>query len=196
MTEKIVQRIVDLFVGYGFIEEEQKETYDYSLLCFVESCIIIGSIILISLMVGRFRPTVFFCVYFFSLRSHTGGVHFNSFIKCFIASLLLFILVVFCCDVVVRKSRLILWIMTISSALIVWKIGAVNNININMSVKEIAATKRAARLVLGMEMCLLAFLECTRVEFSIIAFSCCGIILCAILLIIAKLIGQEVIMCD
>lgn len=65
-----------------------------------------------------------------------------------------------------------------------------------MSVKEIAATKRAARLVLGMEMCLLAFLECTRVEFSIIAFSCCGIILCAILLIIAKLIGQEVIMCD
>lgn len=192
MTEKIIHRLVNSFLKYGFIVKEQKDAYIYSLLCFSESVITVGSIILISLIAGKVIPAVFFCLYFFSLRNRTGGIHFNSFLKCFAGSLLLFVLVIIYGNIALGFQRKILWIVTIFSAFVIWIIGAVNHVNMNMNAEEIAAAKKAARLVLGMEMCLLVFMEYLKADALIIIYSCCGIILCAILLIIAKFAGQEV----
>lgn len=71
MVEKKIDSLVKTMVEYNLINEEQKENYVYALTCFIEMSITVGSILLVSIFLRNFVPTVGFLLFFFSLRKRT-----------------------------------------------------------------------------------------------------------------------------
>ncbi|MDE6434816.1 MAG: accessory gene regulator B family protein [Lachnospiraceae bacterium] len=191
MIEVLIQKLVNAFVANELISEDEREKYLYTLLCLVESWLTIGSILLIGFFIGKLLPTICFCFCFFSLRYRTGGFHLPTFAYCYIGSLVLYGVVCFCCAIL-KQYNLILFGATLLSSLCIIVLGTVNHPNMNMTKDELNAARSSSKWMLSLELLIIAFMLWMQVGYDFIAYSCSGIILCALLLIIAKLKGQEV----
>ena len=60
MIEKIIEDIVNSLVINNIISREQKEEYQYALICEIESLIIIGGVLIIASICQRLFSTVCF----------------------------------------------------------------------------------------------------------------------------------------
>lgn len=191
MIDKFIQGLVDKFISNNLIGEDQREEYIYSMLCFCESFITIGSILLIGMIMKCFVPTLCFCFFFFLLRKRTGGFHLPTFCQCYIGSLVIFSSVVWGAGMIQGHENIII-IVTLLSFICIMSIGTINHPNMMLSDDELKALKMSSRLVLCMEISLILFMIWMNVDYILIWYSCSGIILCALRLIIAKFIKQEV----
>ena len=191
MITKAVKYLVDQLVKMELIEEMQRDEYLYSLTCFVEGILTIGSILILAICFEKIIPTIMFLLFFFSLRRRTGGFHLNSFGSCFIGTLILYVLIVICAKYAVLE-RLVLVLFTVCSYVCILIIGTVNHPNMDMSKEELNASKTSSRLLVSMLIMLVGFLWWIEANMEIIVYMCLAIILCASLLIIAKIVKQEV----
>ncbi len=191
MITKAVKYLVDQLVKKELIEEMQRDEYLYSLTCFVEGILTIGSILILAICFEKIIPTIMFLLFFFSLRRRTGGFHLNSFGSCFIGTLILYVLIVICAKYAVLE-RLVLVLFTVCSYVCILIIGTVNHPNMDMSKEELNASKTSSRLLVSMLIMLVGFLWWIEANMEIIVYMCLAIILCASLLIIAKIVKQEV----
>lgn len=191
MITKAVKYLVDQLVKKELIEEMQRDEYLYSLTCFVEGILTIGSILILAICFEKIIPTIMFLLFFFSLRRRTGGFHLNSFGSCFIGTLILYVLIVICAKYAVLE-RLVLVLFTVCSYVCILIIGTVNHPNMDMSKEELNASKTSSRLLVSMLIMLVGFLWWIEANMEIIVYMCLAIILCASLLIIAKIVKQEI----
>lgn len=191
MVEKKIDSLVKTMVEYNLINEEQKENYVYALTCFIEMSITVGSILLVSIFLRNFVPTVGFLLFFFSLRKRTGGYHLNTFGSCYVATLIIYGLVVFACPFIIMHMKSLV-VFTSISCICVFILGTVNHPNIHMSKQELEGSKENARLVLTIEISLILFLIWIHADSMIIVYLSIAILLCAFLQIVAKFKGQEV----
>ena len=88
MIEKIAIDLVDQMTETKLIHKDMAERYIYVAICWMEKFITIGTIILISIAVQKFLPTLFFLIFFLGLRKRTGGYHLDKFNQCYLASIL------------------------------------------------------------------------------------------------------------
>lgn len=89
-------------------------------------------------------------------------------------------------------ERLVLVLFTVCSYVCILIIGTVNHPNMDMSKEELNASKTSSRLLVSMLIMLVGFLWWIEANMEIIVYMCLAIILCASLLIIAKIVKQEV----
>lgn len=191
MIEELIRKLVNEFIASELVLEDEREKYVYSLSCLIESWLTIGSILLLGYFVGEFLPTICFCFCFFSLRHRTGGFHLATFSSCYIGSLVLYGMVYIYCAML-KPHSLILFGATLLSSLCIIILGTVNHPNMNMTKDELNAAKSSSRWMLFLELLIIAFIIWMKIGYDFISYSCSGIILCALLLIIAKLKKQEV----
>lgn len=191
MIEGLILKLVNAFIENNLISEDEKESYVYSLICLIESSLTIGSIMLIGFIIGKLLPTICFCICFFLLRHRTGGFHFQTFICCYIGSLILFGAVCIGCKMLIDHNRILL-IITLLFSLPIMFLGTVNHPNMNMNKEELKAARSSSRWMLSLELMFIAFMIWMEISYDLIAYSCSGIILCSLLLVMAKLKGQEV----
>ena len=191
MVERIVSKMVRELIVNEIIDVSQKEEYEYALICQLESFITMGSIIVISLLLGNFFPTICFLISFLSLRKRTGGYHLESFMGCYIGTICVYGVVVGLCYVTSNYFNYIK-IITLIASLYIGIIGTVNHPNMDLDDEELRYSKRSARLVLFIEMFAITFLGWININSYIVSYSIWGIILCAILLLLAKLQKQEI----
>lgn len=71
MIEGMIQKLVIALTDNELIAESEMETYMYSMLCFTESSLTIGSILFLGFFIGKLFPTICFCSYFLLLRHRT-----------------------------------------------------------------------------------------------------------------------------
>ena len=83
MIEKIAIDLVDQMTETKLIHKDMAERYIYVAICWMEKFITIGTIILISIAVQKFLPTLFFLIFFLGLRKRTGGYHLDKFNQCY-----------------------------------------------------------------------------------------------------------------
>lgn len=191
MIEGLILKLVNAFMENNLISEDEKESYVYSLLCLVESSLTIGSIMLIGVSIGKLLLTICFCICFFLLRHRTGGFHFQTFFCCYTGSLILFGAVCIGCKMLIGYNWILLSVTFLFSLTIMF-LGTVNHPNMNMDREELKAARSSSRWMLSLELMIIAFMLWMEISYDLIAYSCSGIILCALLLVIAKLKGQEV----
>lgn len=191
MIEQVVKKLVDSLQRNGIITLNQYDEYFYVILGDVEAGITVISILLISVKFHKLFPTIIYLFFLFSLRKRTGGYHMDSYIKCYIGSLSLYGITVFACYLL-EKQFTILTSITVLASFTILLIGAVNHPNINMNKEELQDSKRMSRLTLFLEVCVISFLMWIGANKTIITYECFAIIVCALLLCIAKFTGQEV----
>lgn len=188
----VAERIVDSIIRYGLVREEEKEIYLYTLIELLEKNAIIAIIVLFSLSYKVFLPTIFFLIFFFCIRNRAGGFHANTFSVCLLETTGVYILFVRFFYPIMLRYLLESFFLLLVSAIIIWKIGAINHPNMHWNSDELEKTKKIVRRNVLIEYFVIIVGFILKIEMSFLLFMSFSIILSATLLIIAKIIKQEV----
>lgn len=191
MVERMARSLARRMIETGLIEENMAGSYIYVAVCLIERFITIGTIILISIIIGRFFPTILFLCFFLGLRKRTGGFHLNKFYQCYIATVASYLLVAVVSEKMAGHQACILVMLFLSSA-IICVIGTVNHPNMHMNSEELAVSKKMAKITVMLEGCVICFSILIGADTILISYMAIAVALCAALLCIAKIIKQEV----
>lgn len=191
MTEQFIRRFVGLLRKNDLIEEAEYENFVYVLLGDMESLIVISSILFLSIVIGRFIPTVSFLFCFFSLRERTGGYHLDSYLKCYIGTIFLYLIISFISSKI-YESQEILLVFVMIAMVVILRLGSINHPNMDMEKEELRENKKMSRIIVITEVFVLLCLYWVGNAGMIVTYSGMAIVLCAGLLLLAKLTGQEV----
>ncbi len=191
MIEKMADDLIRYMTEEKMIKENLKEDYTYALISILEKFITIGSILIISFVIRKSIPSILFLLFFLSLRKRTGGFHFRTFAKCYLATVVAYIIIVSISPILSENLYFLLVIFIIAICCIEF-IGTVNHPNMNLDDTEFLEEKKKARclaLILGNTICILLLF---KIDILYISYMSMAIILDAFLLVFAKLIKQEV----
>ena len=190
MIDYFSDRLSNALVYYKLIGAQEIDEYKYALICNIESFVSFGSIIILSLVFQSFIPTLFFLVSFITIRNRSGGFHFDSFIKCYVGTILIYACVIYIgsLNFGIRPFNILVALASVSLLLI----GAVNHPNMNYSSEEYSATKESTRLVVVLLDVVIIIMNYIRFPKKMVIYMEMGIIISAILLMLSKLLKQEV----
>ena len=191
MVEMIANEIVDQMEKEKILHTEMREHYLYALITTIEKWITIVSILCIGVILKQAVPVMLFLTFFLSLRKRTGGYHANSFLQCYLGTLIISIDVVHVCPILVNYMYAV-YILLVCSIVAIALIGTVNHPNQAMDCIELQESKKAARYLLGLECMILASAISLEICELFICYMSVAIILCAFLLCLAKILKQEV----
>lgn len=188
----VAERIMDSIIHYGLVREEEKEIYLYTLIELLEKNVIIAIIVLFSLLYKVFLPTIFFLIFFFCIRNRAGGFHANTFSICLLETTGVYILFVRVFYPIMLRHLLETFVLLLISVIIIWQIGATNHPNMHWDLDELEETKKIVRRNVLIEYLVIIIGFILEIEMSFLLFMSFSIVLSATLLVIAKIIKQEV----
>lgn len=192
MTEEIAKILTMRLISYELIEKKNKEMYQYSIQIWLERVIGILAIISLSAIFHVVLETLLFLVFFEKIRKHSGGYHANSFLSCMIGSISLYVGYVKILYPLLRQYIIASDIAVLISGLVIFVIGAVNHPNMGWNDSEFKRTKFCVRMYVILELLFVGLAILVHMKDSYILFMSYGIILSAVLLLLGKLVKQEV----
>lgn len=143
----LADKLTGFIVRTGSVREEAYEAYSYCIQITLEMsvCFIVGMGTAVCLhMLSEF---IVFMVVFMLLRTYVGGVHLNSFLACFICSLVVQTIVLVA-NHLYEFTLIISWgIIFVSGILILW-LTPVENINKKLSREEKEHCRRVTMKIL------------------------------------------------
>ena len=142
------EKLTDYVIKTGVISEESYAIYQYGFQIGIEML----SCFLVCLGIGIYlRMIPEFLVFtgsFILLRTYAGGLHLNSFTRCFICSVFVQTLVL-----LISKQYTILlpiaWVIILGGSILIWRIAPVENINRELDIDEKVHCKRVTVKVLS-----------------------------------------------
>ena len=192
MIHNSANSMTDAMVMKKILISEKRDLYAYILEVMIEKIITYSILIILSIIMHVTIPTIFFMVFFFSLRERTGGFHFNSFSKCLISTLVIYFLINTVLVTFFLSHTISMYVILCISALLIMYIANVNHPNLNLDADEVQDCKKSARTIVIAEMlCIILSISLNMNKVCII-YGSLAIIMCAILLSIAKITKQEV----
>lgn len=192
ITTHIADMLTEHMSISGLIKQDEKKIYRYYIQILIEKIIGFSAIFSLSIIWGILLETVLFLLCFSSLRKHTGGFHAKSFGGCFIGTIGIYSAYVKLFSPIIHKNMNINMIMFIIAGIVIFIIGAVNHPNMGWSKEEYNDNKMLARIIVVVESCIVIALSYVGMEENYILFMSFGMILCASLLALGKIIRQEV----
>lgn len=194
MMEYIAKKITESLFGNGLITANEKDDYRYFTQLFLEKVIGYSFLLLIAVSSHLFLQTIFFLLFFSNIRKYSGGFHARNFLECMCLSLISYLgYTKLLFPYLLHNSRLNTCLLA-GSLIIILTIGAVNHPNMHWDKEEYIMCKNTARMVCVIEISIIIALSLIGVSYSFVLFMSFGVILSAIMLLIAKFIRQEVIL--
>lgn len=191
MVEKIVMELVAQMEDRKIIEKSSRDYYEYVLVTLAEHIIGVGTMLIIGMFFKQFIPTVIFLVFFLSLRKRTGGYHADKFWQCYLLTIITYIAIIQMAPVLSQK-KVIMYAILLFAVLVIEVIGTVNHPNIDMNKDELQENKKSARLLVLMETAIIVLLITLGISQLYVSYMSIAIILCSLLMCLAKIIKQEV----
>lgn len=191
MIEKMALKLVNQMEMEKIISKSSCDYYEYALIGMVERTITVGTMLLLGLIFRQFLPTICFMVFFFSLRKRTGGFHANKFWQCYLGTVIIFSALVQIVPILCRNQA-VMYAMLFWAMLLICIMGTINHPNMDMSKSELRESKKAARLLILMEVMVIAVLVYLKADPLYIGYMSVAIILCGFFMCLAKIIKQEV----
>ena len=168
MIEKMADDLIGQMTEARLIDKDMEERYIYVFICWIEKFITVGSIIVISLAFHKLFPTIFFLVFFLELRKRTGGYHLDKYYKCYLATIVSYLVIVI---ISARLSEHPQWLFAILVIAItgIGLIGTVNHPNMHMTSEELMESKKSARTIVLLEGCII--LGCVLLDADMVYIS-------------------------
>ena len=189
--EKMALKIVNQMERQKIINKSNCEYYEYALIAMAENAVTVGTMLLLGLLSKQFLHTVCFMVFFLSLRKRTGGFHANKFWQCYLGTVIFYIVIMQIVPIICRNPT-VMYGMLFLAILLICIMGTINHPNTDMSKSELQESKKAARLLVLMEVMIIAILVYLKADILYIGYMSVAVILCAFLMCLAKIIKQEV----
>lgn len=191
MIERMALKIVNQMEMQKIISKSNCEYYEYALIAMVENAVTVGTMLLLGIVFGKFLQTVCFLMFFLSLRKRTGGFHADKFWQCYLGTVITYIAVIQIVPMLCRNPVVMFGMLSLA-ILLICVIGTVNHPNMDMNKSELQESKKAARLLVLMEVMIIAALVYLKADILYIGYMSVAVILCAFLMCLAKIIKQEV----
>ena len=192
MPEYIATWLTTRLLRNKLIAENEKHIYQYSLQVKIEKIVGMIAIIILGYLLHVFFQTIIFWLFFSSIRKRSGGYHMNSFFGCFLGSIGLYMIFAVGIYPFILDHLLVNYFFVILSYITIMLIGSVNHPNMAWTDEEYRASKKRVYIIATVELICIIFTSVVLDDNSYMIFMSYGIILTALLLIIAKLIKQEV----
>lgn len=191
MIEKMALKVVNQMEMQKIISKSNCEYYEYALIGMAERAITIGTMLLLGLLFRQFLHTICFIVFFLSLRKRTGEFHADKFWQCYLGTIIFYIAIMQIVPILCRKPH-VMYGLLLLSILLICIMGTINHPNMDMNKSELDESKKAARLLLLMEVMILVVLVYLEADILYIGYMSIAVILCAFLMCLARIIKQEV----
>lgn len=192
MTEQIADKVTNRLIEYQLIEAKQKELYHYMIQIQLEKMIGIIPILILSIIFKEILPTVVFLYFFFSIRKRSGGFHLNSFGGCFIGTTAVYLFYVLVLNPFLLQHLCVNYVVLGFAVIGVLLLGAVNHPNMEWDEAEYRASKCYSRMIVIVEALCISIFAIVQADIRYTLFMSYGVILSATLLVLGKLIKQEV----
>ncbi len=186
--------LAEKLLKYSLIDSDIKENYEYVIQVHLEQIIGFFILLTISMLCGFLGETIIFIIFFSYIRRYSGGFHVRSFYGCVFCSVITYIVYVKCLYLFLLRNMRMNMIIVAISVFIILLIGAVNHPNMHWSTREYNISKNCARVVAMIEVSCIGLFFVLRVSYSYILFMSFGLTLSAIMLLLAKILRQEVIL--
>ena len=190
---KIAHKIVDILLEKNFLNKKRKEEYVYVVEILLEKSISLGILLILSVLFNNILQTIIFMFVFMNMRGRTGGFHMKSYESCLVSTIILYIVIAFIIIPVFSGKLPYIYLIFTISIFVILIISTVNHPNMRLSNLEHIEAKKVARLTAGIH-----WIFITVIFFGIpnniyILWAMVADIVCAVLLLFAKIIKQEVI---
>lgn len=140
-----VDKIVDYYIVSGTIDEEDRDVYEYSVMCIIEN-LVFGIFILVSgIILNAIIEGIVFIILLFLLRKSSGGAHAKTAELCSVISCITFILAVVTIKVLVYVHMLYIWVACVVVGIMVFVLSPVDSVNLRYSKVE----KNKLKLITG-----------------------------------------------
>ena len=189
MIEKMALKIVNQMEKQKIISKSNCEYYEYALIAMVENAITVGTMLLLGMLFGKILQTICFLLFFLSLRKRTGGFHADKFWQCYLGTVITFIVVIQATPRLCGTPA-VMYGMLFLAIILIYIMGTINHPNMDMDKSELQESKKAARLVVLMEVMIIAVLVYLKADILYIGYMSVAVILCAILMCLARIIKQ------
>ncbi len=188
LSKVIINKLIKDNIINGGMEEE----YTYAFETMIEKYSSYSFLLMLALYFDMVIPTIVFMVFFFSIRRRTGGLHLDTYWECLFGTGCIYVFLIKILYPLMIENIELLYILLVLSFFCIIFIGAVSHPNMNWSKEELKETKRSSRALISLQLMSISSLAILRANEACIIFAAFGVILCGILLFIAKIIKQEV----
>lgn len=171
---------------------EDKESYIYGMELIMEKVLTYLALLILALYFKLLIPSLLFVTFFVLLRGYTGGYHANTYAGCFVGTILMYLA---CSQVVaplLQKNKMFLLPGLIITAIIILKLAPVNHPNLELNSIEIIKCRNGTKAMLTVELIAIIVGIIFQIKMEYITFPFLGMVMSAILLIVAKILKQEV----
>ena len=192
MIYNLANILVKKMLVYNLIKNDVQEYYKYSIQIHIERFIGFSLLLFISVFCGLMYETVFFYIFFSYIRRYSGGFHANSFGGCIFCSVTIYLVYIKILYPILLRNILLNMCILVFSLFIVLIFGAANHPNMHWNMEEYVMCRNIARVVAIIEVNCIILLFVLGVSYSYILFMSFGLTLSAIMLLLAKIIRQEV----
>lgn len=186
----MVADLVDFLIRSHALEEKYREDSIYGLTLVFEKVIVCTVLFIISFLLGKFWEGVVFTVCFLILRQTTGGFHAKSFLGCFIGSIVSVVLVLEVFVPLLAKYMILFGVTLVISILCILHFAPVNHPDLMLTLEEQRKHRNWSRGILFMEIGAAGIGIILKMKWQ--QYILMAIIICAVFIIVAKLIRQEV----
>ena len=189
--EKVIVYIVNQMEKENIIKQSEVDEYIYAYICIFEKIIGVFSIIVLSTIMHNLFNSLTFLLTFGMLRKRTGGYHFDSFISCYIFSIIIYICSCFLSETL-YKHNLILFVFYTIAFITIMSLKTINHPNMDLDDEEVLENTLLSHKLIIVITCIdLAFYNIYKLK-KLAIYSMVGVILCAVLICISKISKQEV----
>ena len=186
----MVANFVDFLIRSHALEEKYREDSIYGLTLIFEKLIVYKVLFILSFLLGKFWEGVTFTACFLMLRQTTGGFHAKSFSGCFIGSIATVILTLEVFVPLLAKYIILFGVMLVISIVCILLFAPVNHPNLMLTLEEQRRHRNWSRGILFMEIGVAGAGILLKMEWQ--QYILMAIIVCAVFIIVAKIIQQEV----
>ena len=186
----MVAFFVDYLIRKNVLEQEEREDSIYGLTLLSEKIIAYAVLISIAFLVGKPVAGIVFAVSFMALRQMTGGYHVESFIGCLTGSALTLFIALEVAAPMTQKYFMWALVIFLLACVCIWLWAPVNHPNLCLSIEEQRSYRIWSRYGLGIECVLIGLGYFLRMRWQ--RYIMIAIIFCAVYIITAKAMGQEV----
>lgn len=187
----MVVKFVDMLINYEILDESCREQYIYALTLRMEQVFTYSVLLVIAIITQKVMRGMVYAISFVLLRKTTGGFHAKTFVECLLGTSIMFIFILELVAPFLGNHMFAESLLLLCSVICIIKFAPVNHPNLALTTEEKSRHKKWSRFVLSLELIFIIigmFLEMDWQQYIIL-----GIITCAVFIIIAKFIEQEVI---
>lgn len=186
----MITKLVDRMIGQEILESENRDEYIYALTIRAEQVITYTLLAMVCLWTHNILEGLIYAVAFKGIRQYSGGYHAKTLLGCLVGTIAMLLAVVRWIAPFLQAHPIVMIFLVIISICVLFIFSPVNHPNFNLSKEEMSDCRKGVYVAILTEVLIASCLYLLSGILHI--FIASAIILCALTVILAKLLRQEI----